>query len=81
MSDTPSVFSLVRPFLPIVGILCGIAVLIDGLVPVLLPSCTTGYSTGGLPILGSCASSFDILLIVAGAAIVAVSASLARSAC
>ena len=77
MRDGAAIFSLVRPFLPIIGTFVGVAILVEGLLLEFVPS-AVGFSSSGAPITGSRSSPYDILLIVIGLAVIAASSFAAR---
>jgi hypothetical protein len=65
-----TLYSLVRPFLPIVIFFIGLAFLLEGLIPITLPVCAIEYTTNGVPIVGRCVTPFNVFLLVTGIIIV-----------
>ena len=68
-----TLYSLIRPFLPVVIFCIGLALLIEGLIPIALPVCITGHSTTGFPIVGRCVTLSNVAFLVAGIIIVTAS--------
>jgi hypothetical protein len=69
-----TLLSLVLPFLSIVVFFIGLALLVEGLIPIAFPVCLVGYSISGFPVVGRCVSAFNVSLFAAGSIIVAASA-------
>jgi hypothetical protein len=61
-----TLYSLIRPFLPFVIFCIGLALLIEGLIPIALPVCIIGHSTTGFPIVGRCVTLSNVALLVVG---------------
>jgi hypothetical protein len=68
-----ALLSAVVPFLPAILFFVGLALLIEGLVPIALPVCLIGYSTDGIPIVARCVSAFNVSLLITGSVIVTAS--------
>jgi hypothetical protein len=62
-SDDATLYSLVRPFLPIAVFFVGLALLIEGLIPTVLPFC----------VVGRCVTPLNVSLVAAGIVIVTAS--------
>jgi hypothetical protein len=72
-AEDAALYSLVRPFLPIAMFFVGLALLIDGLIPTVLPFCVVGYLADGAPVVGRCVTPLNVSLVAAGIVIVTAS--------